>query len=124
MARILIVDDDPDLREIASLVLEQHGHEVATAESRSIGMKAVEDFRPELLILDVMMEQPDDGIAMARELRRKSFEAPILMLTCMPRVANADFDRDDDMVPVTEVYEKPIDAQTLASKVASLLNPQ
>lgn len=122
MARILIVDDDPDLREVASLVLDQDGHEVTSAENRTTGMQAVEDFAPELLILDVMMEQADDGIAMARELRRNGFDAPILMLTCMPRVSDATFDRDDDMVPVTEVYEKPIDSHTLVEKVASLLS--
>ena len=63
MAKILIVDDDPDILDAGRLVLEREGYEVATAPNRAEGMAKVEEFKPDLLILDVMMEEPDDGLA-------------------------------------------------------------
>ena len=71
MAKILIVDDDPDVVEACRLFLERERHEVTSAYNRGEGMKAVVDVNPDLLILDVIMELPDDGIAMAQELRRR-----------------------------------------------------
>jgi DNA-binding response OmpR family regulator len=121
MARILIVDDDPDVVEACRLFLEKAHHTVACAYSRPEGMKAIAEEKPDLLILDVIMEQPDDGIAMAQELRRTGFDAPILMLTSIGRVTGMSFGRDDEMVPVDEFQEKPIDPGTLVRKVAELL---
>ncbi len=74
MAKILIVDDDPDITFATGLFLKKAQHEVLTASNRADGMKAIEDENPDLIILDVMMEQADDGIAMAQELRRQGCE--------------------------------------------------
>jgi DNA-binding response OmpR family regulator len=65
MARILIVDDDPDVVEACRLFLQKEGHSVAAAYSRAEGMAAIAAATPDLLILDVILEQPDDGTAMA-----------------------------------------------------------
>ena len=86
MARILVVDDDPDITFAVSLYLKREQHEVRTAASRAEGMEAVKAFSPELIILDVMMEQPDDGIAMAQDLRRAGSTVPIIMLTSVGQV--------------------------------------
>ncbi len=86
MAKILIVDDDPDITFATELFLKKAQHEVRTASNRADGMKAIEDGKPDLMILDVMMEQADDGIAMAQELRRAGVRLPILMLTSVGRV--------------------------------------
>lgn len=121
MARILIVDDDPDVVEACRLLLEREHHDVACACNRTEGMRAIAAGAPELLILDVMMEQPDDGIAMAQELRRGGFSAPILMLTSIARVTGMTFGRDADILPVDDFQEKPIKPATLARKVNELL---
>ncbi|HNV04041.1 MAG TPA: response regulator, partial [Vicinamibacterales bacterium] len=68
MAKILVVDDDPDITFALSLFLKREQHEVRTAANRDEGMAALEAFSPDLMVLDVMMEQPDDGIAMAQDL--------------------------------------------------------
>ena len=86
MATILIVDDDPDVVEACRLFLERDHHKVVCAYNRAEGMKAVAEAKPDLLILDVIMEQADDGIAMAQELRRAGFTTPILMLTSIGKV--------------------------------------
>jgi DNA-binding response OmpR family regulator len=121
MQKILVVDDDPDIVFALSLLLRKEGFEVRTATSRADGMRALEDFGPDLMLLDVMMEQPDDGIAMAQELRRAGHRLPILMLTSVGRVTGMSFDRDDDLVPVDVFLEKPVRPEDLLAKVRQLL---
>lgn len=120
MARILIVDDDPDMVESSRIVLESEGHQVSAAHSAKDGMKAVGTLDPDLLILDVMMEQPDDGIAMAQDLRRDGFAKPILMLTSLSKVAGQKYDKNE-LIPVDDFQEKPIDPAVLIQKVSGLL---
>ena len=122
MARILIVDDDPDIVEACQMLLEQKGHEVSSAGSRDEGLKAIQASVPDLLILDVMMEQPDDGFVLAQELRRAGFQKPILMLTNVGHVTGIAFDKDEEMVPVDEFYEKPITPTHLVEVVTRLLS--
>ncbi|MBZ5589561.1 MAG: response regulator [Acidobacteriia bacterium] len=121
MATILIVDDDPDVVEACRLFLERDHHKVVCAYSRAEGMKAVARDKPDLLILDVIMEQPDDGIAMAQELRRTGFSAPILLLTSLGTATGFSYGKDQEVVPVDEFHEKPIEAATLVRKVNELL---
>ncbi len=122
MARILIVDDDQDLAEACQLVLKSEGHDVDWAASRNAGMKKIEESKPDLLILDVMMDQPDDGIQMAQDLQRKSRDFPILMLTSISKVTGVSYDKDNEMVPVDAFMEKPIKPEILIQKVKDLLN--
>lgn len=121
MARILIVDDDPDITFTTELFLKKAQHEVLSASNREDGMKAIEQFNPDLVILDVMMEQPDDGIAMAQELRRQGVTTPILMLTSVSRVTGFAYDQDQELVPVDAFHEKPIQPETLLATVEQLL---
>jgi DNA-binding response OmpR family regulator len=121
MAKILIVDDDPDITFATGLFLTKAQHEVLTASNRDDGMKAIEEENPDLIILDVMMEQADDGIAMAQELRRQGCETPILMLTSVGRVTGFTYDEDQEMVPVNAFFEKPIQPDLLVKKVGELL---
>ncbi|HEY3382399.1 MAG TPA: response regulator [Vicinamibacterales bacterium] len=121
MAKILIVDDDPDITFATGLFLKREQHEVLTASSREEGMAAIESGNPDLIILDVMMEQPDDGIAMAQELRRQGCETPILMLTSVGKVTGFTYDEDQELVPVDAFFEKPIQPEALLKKVNELL---
>jgi DNA-binding response OmpR family regulator len=121
MAKILIVDDDPDVVEALNLLLKEQGYETAEAYNRKEGMLAVASFAPDLIILDVMMEQPDDGLTMAQDLRRNNFTKPILMLTTVSKATGLNIGKDDEMVPVDDFQEKPISPSTLKNKVAELL---
>jgi len=122
MTKILIVDDDPDVVDAVRLFLKKEGYEVASAASRSEGMQKVQEFGPDLLLLDCMMEEVDDGMVMARELRSQGFSAPILMLSSIGKVLGQDFDRDDEILPVDEFVEKPIEPRVLLDKVSELLS--
>ncbi len=121
MAKILIVDDDPDLVEDCRLILESAGHTVRAAYNVQEGMTAIADQMPELLVLDVMMDSPDDGIVMAQTLRRQGFDAPILMLTSISKVTGMAYGQDSEMVPVDVFQEKPVPPKKLLSLVDELL---
>lgn len=121
MSKILIVDDDPDMVEAGRLVLEREGHSVESASNVTQGMKKIEETSPDLLILDVMMEEYDDGLRMARDIRRAGNQLPILMLTSVNRALGLQINKDKEMVPVDDFVEKPVDPATLLAKVNSLL---
>jgi DNA-binding response OmpR family regulator len=120
--KILIVDDDPDILEAGRLVLEKEGYEVVCASNRAEGMAQIGAAAPDLLILDVMMESPDDGFVMAQDLRREGCDLPIMMLTSVGTATGMNFGRDDEMVPVDDFQSKPVDPATLVAKVKTLLS--
>ena len=122
MAKILIVDDDPDMVQAGRYVLEKQGHTVTSASNVESGLKALDEEVPDLLILDVMMEESDDGLVFARKVRRRGLTSlPILMLTSVNRAMGLNIGKDDEMVPVDEFVEKPVDPAVLIAKVDSLL---
>jgi len=119
--RILIVDDDPDIVEAGKLVLEREGFEVVGAPNKREGLKMLEESKPDLLILDVMMEEPDDGLRMARDIRKAGHTLPIIMLTSVNAAMGLNIDKDEEMVPVEEFQSKPVEPATLVAKVQKLL---
>ena len=122
MSKILIVDDYPDVLEAARLVLEKEGHEIATAVTRAEGMTKIDEFKPDLLVLDVMMEEPDDGFIMAQDLRRRGQTIPIMMLTSVGTATGFEFGPDEEMVPVDDFQPKPVDPATFVAKIGRLLS--
>lgn len=122
MPRILVVDDDPDVVEACRLVLEREGYDVSEANNRVDGMAVIAKVKPDLIILDVMMDQPDDGIVMAQKLHFEGDRTPILMLTSISKVIGQEFGADKDIVPVAVFCEKPIEPAVLVSKVKELLS--
>jgi DNA-binding response OmpR family regulator len=121
VVKILIVDDDPDMVEATRIVLERDGHSVVSAPGLEEGLQKLAETQPDLLILDVMMEEPDDGLRFARQVRRTGNKLPILMLTSVNRAMGLQIGKDEEMVPVDEFVEKPVDPATLSAKVKALL---
>ena len=76
---------------------------------------------PDPLVSDVMMEEPDDGLRLARDLRRKDHALPILRLTSVNQATGRRIDKDGEIVPVDEFLEKSADPTTLVEKVKQLL---
>lgn len=121
MAKILVVDDDLDMVEAIKMTLESKGYEVASANSREEGMAAIEIEKPDLLIQDIMMSDPDDGITMVQDLKRNGFGKPIIMLSSINEVTGFKYEKDDEMIPVSVFLEKPAKPELLLEKVAELL---
>lgn len=130
MSRILIVDDDPDIVEAVRLALESAGHEVLEAHSGKEGLAMVEAEKPDLLILDVMMETHTEGFQVALKLRSPDpsspyaafKDLPILMLTAIHSTTPLRFEPDIDYLPVDLFVDKPIEPEDLINKVNWVLD--
>jgi DNA-binding response OmpR family regulator len=123
MSKILVVDDDRDFVEAVQLHLQRAGHTVEVACDRPEGMRLARQGHFDLLILDVMMTDMDDGIVMAQELRREGLEVPILMMSGISKATGMAYDKDAEITPATEFLEKPVKPETLIARVNALLNP-
>jgi two-component system alkaline phosphatase synthesis response regulator PhoP len=123
--KILIVDDEPDLVEAVSIILESKGYAVVKAYGGVEGLKKVKTENPDLIVLDVMM--PDkDGYTVCKELKAdaKYRSIPILLLTAV--VANIPTSRyTQEMGLETEAddfVDKPVEPQELVKRVEALLS--
>lgn len=123
MAHLLIVDDDPDFVEALRMHLERSGYSVESALDRTEGMRLARNGQFDLLILDVMMAEADDGIVMAQELRKEGFDKPILMLSGISSVAGMTYGQDEEILPASDFLEKPVRPETLIERIRALLNP-
>ncbi|MHB1687224.1 MAG: response regulator transcription factor [Ignavibacteriaceae bacterium] len=120
MALIAIIDDDPDILDASSLVLNSKGFKVITATNPEDGYKIVKENSPDLIILDVMMNEPDDGFFLAQKFRKEKINTPIIMYTSVSKSIGMDFGVNE-LVPVNEFIEKPISPDQLIEKVEALL---
>ncbi|MFW6170219.1 MAG: response regulator transcription factor [Planctomycetota bacterium] len=124
MARILLVDDDPDFVASIRHCLERAGHVIASASNRGEGMRLVGQREADLLILDIMMEEPDDGLVMAQDLRKGGFKKPILMMSSISKVTGFPYGKDVSVTPVDDFVEKPLKPEVLLEKIDRLLKGQ
>jgi DNA-binding response OmpR family regulator len=121
MIKIAIIDDDPDILDASSLVLQSKGYQVFTASNPEDGYKLIKEQNPSLIILDVMMNEPDDGFFLAQKLRREKIDTPIIMYTSVSKTLGLEF-AAGEMIPVDEFVEKPISPEALIQKVEKLLS--
>lgn len=126
MAKILIIDDDPDIVLATRMVLENAGYTVVAAASRDAGLEMVKDENPDMIILDVMMDSATAGFQVALSLRGPDAvpelkQIPILMVSAIHSTTPLRFGPDDDYLPVDDFVDKPIQPEQLLSKVAEYL---
>ena len=118
---ILIIDDDIDLVEILRITLENEGFRVIDAQTGDRGLAMAKEQDPDLILLDVMMGNVDEGFQVAYLLRSDAVtaETPILMLTAVTAQTGFKFDlaKDRDFLPVNEFIEKPISPRNLVDMV-------
>lgn len=125
-AKILVTDDDQDIRDSLQAILEGEDYEVATAADKEEGWEKIRADKPDLMILDVMMKSWQDGFEMARELKNdpEFSDIPILMLTGVKEHTGIDFKSsagNDDWNPVEAFLEKPIQPEMLLEEIEKLL---
>lgn len=115
-ARILVVDDEPDIRFLVAELLRRAGYEVVEAEDGRSGLRAVHDSRPDLVLLDVSMPELDGWQTLERI--RDLSDVPVVMLTArgeeLERVRGLKAGADDYVT-------KPFGRQELVARVQALL---
>jgi CheY-like chemotaxis protein len=116
MSKIAIIDDDPDIVEATTLLLESKGHTVVTAGNVVEAVSLVESELPDLILLDVMMDEPDDGFYLANKFRKLGFKTPIILLTSVSKSLGFDFGEGESL-PINDFIEKPVTPAILMEKV-------
>ena len=128
-AKILIVEDTPDMALALRMPLEATGYEVFHALSGQECLELVKQVKPDLIILDVMMETTTAGFQVSLQLRSPDPQSeyaefrhvPILMLTAIHTTTSLRFGPDEAYLPVDDFVEKPIDPDVLLEKVQTLI---
>lgn len=123
MAKVLIVDDDPDFCETTRLVLESAGYEVVTAADGQEGLRKVSEEKPDLVILDIIMETVLEGLHVSEQLANDpdSRQIPILMVTSIANTDYAALFPTDEYIHIDGFISKPISPANLLNRVAALL---
>ncbi len=120
MARILVIDDDADVRRAIRRHLQTEGHEVLEAPDGKAGMKLFRESPADLVVTDLFMPE-QEGLETIRELRRSSKDTRILVVTGSPPGSAFDFRAHATMLGAGATLSKPFTREELLGAVHALL---
>ena len=116
---VLCIDDDPDICAFLKTVLEANGYVAHTAATGEEGLRVYKEVGPDLVIVDLMMEEVDAGTTFVKELRLLGNTAPVYMLSSVGDDFNLAIDYAS--VGLSGVFQKPVSADRLLSVVRTAL---
>ena len=116
---ILCVDDDPDLLESTRLLLEEAGFAVVLAGSAMDGLSAYHLCKPDLVLVDLMMEEVDAGAGFVREIRGRGGREPILLVSSVGEGLHRSVDWRE--LGLSGVLQKPVDPDVLVRTIRAKL---
>jgi DNA-binding response OmpR family regulator len=119
MAEVLVVDDDPDIRNMLVFALEDAGFRVREAEDGEAALTALEEKAPDVVVLDLMMPNVD-GFGVLRGRRQRGLATSTRFLVLTAKTAERDFVRGWEL-GADEYLTKPFDPDKLIQKVKDLL---
>src|SRR5512147_174002 len=125
--RILVVDDDKDLRESVASYLGARGYEVVTASSGTEAVARIDERVPDLLVLDVMMDYDAEGLNLAYKLQNdeRTRKLPIVILSGFLKELDKKYEKFEFIQgrdwPAAKMFEKPVKLSELAESIANLL---
>jgi CheY-like chemotaxis protein len=114
MAKILLIDDDPDIRTVMGVMLKKEGYEVETASGREEALKKLEQEKPALILLDVLLSG-SDGRELCREIKAQNAtkHIPIIMFSGHPGAA-----QQFETYGANDFISKPFNTETLLQKLS------
>jgi DNA-binding response OmpR family regulator len=116
IATILVVDDDEDFRTANRLILEKAGYSVLEAADATAGSVLTEKHNPDLILLDVMMEEVDSGFTFAEKY---GHEYKIILISSIADSSVKVFEVDN--LPVFDIIQKPLTPEVLVKKVKTAI---
>jgi len=128
-AKILVVDDDPEIREAISLILEANGYKVVTAQDGIVGLNKLKEDKPDLMILDLLMPRLD-GFGVCKELKdprwAKYANIPIIILSSVREDASKRrYELETGVqLDVADYVEKPIEHTVLLERIGKVLKKE
>ena len=125
--RVLVIDDDGDFRASVTAVLETEGYQVASAASGRDGLRQLPEVHPDLIVLDIMMENASEGYGVNQAIKfqpqfREFQGVPILMVSSIEETPDERFGRasEVDMVRPDRYLTKPLDIPVFLETVKRL----
>jgi CheY-like chemotaxis protein len=123
---ILIVDDDLDILEQYSLMLKSDGYEVVQASSMAEAEETILTVRPDVAILDLIMEEKDAGFVLCNQLKHLYANLPVIIVSNVTPITGLDFrprnQEEHSWVRADAMLSKPVMAERLRSEIRRLLN--
>ena len=103
---ILVIDDDRDMLEAIKIMLETAGFAVGLAVDSTQGLEKVEELKPDLILVDMMMETVDAGVKVAEKIQEMGCKAPILLLSSIGEATS--YNLDINAMGFAGVIQKPV----------------
>jgi two-component system, OmpR family, alkaline phosphatase synthesis response regulator PhoP len=120
MAKILIIDDDPETIKLLETIVQVNGHETFSVQESRKAMQAVEEFKPDLVLLDIMMPEIN-GIAICKLIKSNmSLSGTKVMM--VSALNDAGSRRDAANAGADQFVTKPITPKALIEQIKALLN--
>ena len=125
IAKILIIDDDPNFVEATKAILENKSYEVVAAYNKNEGMKKINSEKPDLIILDIMMEKLDDGFTICYKLKHDSElkKIPVLAISAITEKTGLKFssETNGEYFEADDYVVKPVKSDDLLERIENLL---
>lgn len=123
--RVLIIDDDPDFAGAVTALLEGAGYQVGRAPNGTIGLAQAKKERPDIILLDVMMDERTEGFFTLQEIRRTADLArtPVIIVSSFyTEVPHFRVDPQAGWLPADQFMPKPVDPAQLLAEVGRLVD--
>jgi len=123
--KILLIEDDPDMHLVIEMILAPAGYQLTCCRTGAAGLAAMRRERPDLVLLDIMLTQPTEGLQVACQMRQdeRLQDIPIVFMTAMDESLGAGYAKE--LCPVALAadlfLEKPLDARTVRDAVRWVL---
>ena len=122
---VLLVDDDEDFLFQQRVQLQDAGFEVVTAQGQGQAERILADRRPDVAVVDVMMENPDAGFVLCHHIRKNDPSIPVILVTSVNSETGMDFDmateEDRAWIKADVLLSKPIRFEQLRGEIDRLL---
>ncbi len=121
MAKILIIDDEIAIAVMLKRMVEKAGHEARTAVNGNEGLQLFDEFKPDLMITDIVMPEKE-GLELIFELRRKTPALKIIAISGGGRFQYEGYLKSAKHLGADRVYQKPLDLKELMASITELLS--
>jgi CheY-like chemotaxis protein len=123
MAKILVVDDDPDFVNLTRTILRSKDYEVSTAANGEQALATMRKDKPDVVLLDIMMAYILDGLDVGREMAEdvELKDIPVIMVTSLTGARAQVELPSDEYIPVEDWIHKPIDPDDLLERIEAAL---
>lgn len=119
--KVLIIDDDPDIVEALTLLLESKNYKVYSENDPDKGFESATANKPDLIILDIMMDDPDDGFFFFKKIRKNEINTPVIIYSSVSNALGFEFGKNE-MIGAEEFIDKPAEPELLLKTIEKYLN--